>query len=78
MSGTFSHQVQSLPGETWITVERGSAVPAKYCSLTTLSYPYGFNGPAEARVKFNLTAYVQDMIGEALARSPSPPREGGR
>lgn len=71
MSETITHQVQWLPGDIWITVEPGSDVPAKYCSFATLSYPYGFNGPAEARVKFNLTAYVQDMIEEALSPSPA-------
>ena len=77
MSETFSHQVQSLPGDVWITAEPGSAMPTKYCGFTTASYPYGINGPAEARVKFNLTAYVRDMIEEA-SRLPPPPRDGGR
>lgn len=71
MSENFIYQVQSLPDEIWLTVDAGSAVPAKYCSFAPLSYPHGFNGPAEARVKFNLTAYVKDMIKEALSPSPA-------
>lgn len=68
----YSHTVPGLPGEIWITVDAGSAVPAKYMSMhSTVRMPFGPNGPAEVVTRFNLTAYVQDMIKEALCPSPA-------
>lgn len=55
-------------------------MPTKYLSpFVTAKFPYGLNGPAEAVTRFNLTAYVQDMIKKALSSDThSPPREGGQ
>lgn len=53
-------------GDVWIRVNQ---VPVnfdyRFFGMATVSYPHGVNGPAEASVQFNLTAYVKHMIEQS-------------
>lgn len=65
----MSEDADNRPGDVWITgeVDVASNVPSKYFSLNSKAvFPYGLTGPCEIRTKFNLTAYVRDMIAEAV------------
>ena len=63
----MSEQPDNRPGDVWITVNSSGEAPAKYYANTSnVVLPYGPSGPAVLEVKFNLTAYVRDVIAEAV------------
>ena len=60
-------EADNRPGDVWITVNPNGEAPAKYYAKTSsVALPYGNSGYAVLEVKFNLTAYVRDMIAEAV------------
>lgn len=67
----MSEGVCEMPGDVWITVNCAPAqgVHSKYyTTASTVGFPFGPHGPAILESRFNLTAYVRDMITEAMGK----------
>lgn len=61
--------VESKPSDVWVKVDSPSTPDnAKYYSMMSyVTSPFGgTSGHAVSETRFNLTAYVRDMIAEAM------------
>lgn len=64
----MSNEIASQMADVWIDVTlQSAAMPSKYFGLIATAHaPFGAMGPVTPMVRFNLTAYVRDMIAEAM------------
>lgn len=63
---------QNDPDDVWIDVVSpsfASGETGQFFAIATLHHPYGMHGPAEARVRFNLSGYIRHEIAKASGLS---------